>query len=172
MRQILLVPHPILRQKAKDIKEIKEEDISIAKVMIKIMNNAPGVGLAANQIGVLKKIVTVNIKDEKKDIKKQYILFNPKIVSYSKNTNIMEEGCLSIPEQFAEIERPEEIIVKYINEKKKVVKKKVSGIESRVLQHEIDHLSGKLFIDYLSSLKRNIMIRKVKKLVKVRKTNE
>ena len=89
MRQILLVPHPILRQKAKDIKEIKEEDISIAKVMIKIMNNAPGVGLAANQIGVLKKIVTVNIKDEKKDIKKQYILFNPKIVSYSKNTNII-----------------------------------------------------------------------------------
>ncbi len=172
MRQILLVPHPILRQKAKDIKEIKEEDISIAKVMIKIMNNAPGVGLAANQIGVLKKIVTVNIKDEKKDIKKQYILFNPKIVSYSKKTNIMEEGCLSIPEQFAEIERPEEIIVEYINEKKKVVKKKVSGIESRVLQHEIDHLSGKLFIDYLSSLKRNIMIRKVKKLVKVRKTNE
>ena len=172
MRQILLVPHPILRQKAKDIKEIKEEDISIAKVMIKIMNNAPGVGLAANQIGVLKKIVTVNIKDEKKDIKKQYILFNPKIVSYSKNTNIMEEGCLSIPEQFAEIERPEEIIVEYINEKKEIVKKKVSGIESRVLQHEIDHLSGKLFIDYLSSLKRNIMIRKVKKLVKVRKTNE
>ena len=172
MRQILLVPHPILRQKAKDIKEIKEEDISIAKVMIKIMNNAPGVGLAANQIGVLKKIVTVNIKDEKKDIKKQYILFNPKIVSYSKKTNIMEEGCLSIPEQFAEIERPEEIIVEYINEKKEIVKKKVSGIESRVLQHEIDHLSGKLFIDYLSSLKRNIMIRKVKKLVKVRKTNE
>ena len=172
MQKILLVPHPILRQKAKDIKEIKEEDISIAKVMIKIMNNAPGVGLAANQIGVLKKIVTVNIKDEKKDIKKQYILFNPKIVSYSKKTNIMEEGCLSIPEQFAEIERPEEIIVEYINEKKEIVKKKVSGIESRVLQHEIDHLSGKLFIDYLSSLKRNIMIRKVKKLVKVRKTNE
>ena len=172
MRKILLVPHPILRQKAKDIKEIKEEDIFIAKEMMKIMNNAPGVGLAANQIGVLKKIVTVNIKDEKKDIKKQYILFNPKIVSYSKNTNIMEEGCLSIPEQFAEIERPEEIIVEYINEKKKIVKKKVSGIESRVLQHEIDHLSGKLFIDYLSSLKRNIMIRKVKKLVKVRKTNE
>tara|TARA_Y100000590_G_C15103803_1_gene782289 strand:- start:66 stop:584 length:519 start_codon:yes stop_codon:yes gene_type:complete len=172
MQKILLVPHPILRQKAKDINELKDEDISIAKKMMEIMNKAPGLGLAANQIGVLKKIVTVNIQDKKKDIKKQYILFNPKIVSYSKNTNIMEEGCLSIPEQFAEIERPEEIIVEYINEKKKIVKKKVSGIESRVLQHEIDHLSGKLFIDYLSSLKRNIMIRKVKKLVKVRKTNE
>ena len=172
MQKILLVPHPILRKKAKDINELKDEDISIAKEMMEIMNKAPGLGLAANQIGVLKKIVTVNIQDKKKDIKKQYILFNPKIVSYSKNTNIMEEGCLSIPEQFAEIERPEEIIVEYINEKKEIVKKKVGGIESRVLQHEIDHLSGKLFIDYLSSLKRNIMIRKVKKLVKVRKTNE
>ena len=91
-----------------------------------------------------------------------------KIISYSKNTNIMEEGCLSIPEQFAEIERSEEIIVEYINEKKKILKKRVKGIESRILQHEIDHLSGKLFIDYLSSLKRNIIIRKVKKLLKVR----
>ena len=168
MRQILLVPHPILRQKAKDIKEIKEEDISIAKEMMKIMNNAPGVGLAANQIGVLKKIITVNIQDEENNQNNQYILFNPRINSYSKKTNIMEEGCLSIPEQFAEIERSEEITIEYTNEKKKIVKKRAKGIESRVLQHEVDHLSGKLFIDYLSSLKRNIMIRKVKKLVKVR----
>ena len=80
----------------------------------------------------------------------------------------MEEGCLSIPEQFAEIERSQEITIEYINEKKKKIKKRVKGIESRVLQHEIDHLSGKLFIDYLSSLKRNIIIRKVKKLAKVR----
>ncbi len=168
MRKILLVPHPILRQKAKDIKEIKEEDIFIAKEMMKIMNNAPGVGLAANQIGVLKKIITINIQDEENNLKNQYILFNPRIISYSKNTNIMEEGCLSIPEQFAEIERSEEIIIEYIDEKKKILKKRVAGIESRVLQHEIDHLSGKLFIDYLSSLKRNIMIKKVKKLVKVK----
>ena len=79
---------------------------------------------------------------------------------------IMEEGCLSIPEQFADIERPKEIIVEYTSEKKKLVKKKIDGVEARVLQHEIDHLSGKLFVDYLSSLKRNIIIKKVKKLVK------
>ena len=168
MQKILLVPHPILRQKAKDIKEIKEEDISIAKEMMKIMNNAPGVGLAANQIGVLKKIITVNIQDEENNQNNQYILFNPRITSYSKTTNIMEEGCLSIPEQFAEVERSEEITIEYIDEKKEIVKKRVKGIESRVLQHEIDHLAGKLFIDYLSSLKRNIMIKKVKKLAKVR----
>ena len=170
MRKILLIPHPTLRKKAEEIKEIKEEDFLIAKEMIEIMNRAPGVGLAANQIGILKKIITVNIQDEKNNIKKQYILFNPRIISYSKKTNIMEEGCLSIPEQFAEIERSEEVTIEYINEKKKIVKKRVKGIESRVLQHEIDHLSGKLFIDYLSSLKKNIIIRKVKKLAKVRES--
>tara|TARA_B100000029_G_scaffold510348_1_gene601584 strand:- start:198 stop:713 length:516 start_codon:yes stop_codon:yes gene_type:complete len=168
MRKILKVPHPILRQKARDMKEIKEEDILIAKEMIAIMNNAPGVGLAANQIGVLKKIITVRIEGENNKTKKEYILFNPKIISYSKNTNIMEEGCLSIPEQFAEIERSEEIIIEYISEKRKFIKKRVTGIESRILQHEIDHLSGKLFIDYLSNLKRDIIIRKVKKLTKIR----
>ena len=170
MRKILLIPHPTLRKKAEEIKEIKEEDFLIAKEMIEIMNRAPGVGLAATQIGILKKIITVNIQDEKKNIKKQYILFNPRIISYSKKTNIMEEGCLSIPEQFAEIERSEEVTIEYINEKKKIVKKRVKGIESRVLQHEIDHLSGKLFIDYLSSLKKNIIIRKVKKLAKLRES--
>ena len=79
----------------------------------------------------------------------------------------MEEGCLSLPEQYADIERPEGIIIEYINRKKKLVKKTVNGYEARVLQHEIDHLSGKLFVDYLSSLKRNIMIKRVKKLSKM-----
>jgi len=82
----------------------------------------------------------------------------------------MEEGCLSLPEQYADIERPEGITLEYIDDKKKLVKKKVNGYEARVLQHEIDHLSGKLFVDYLSSLKRNILIKKVKKLIK--KNNE
>ncbi len=83
----------------------------------------------------------------------------------------MEEGCLSVPEQFANIERAKEITIEYINIKKKIVKKRVIGIEARVLQHEIDHLSGKLFIDYLSSLKRNIIIKKVKKLIKNNEKN-
>ena len=78
----------------------------------------------------------------------------------------MEEGCLSIPEQFADIERPQKIRIEYIDKNRKLIKKKVDGIEARVLQHEIDHLSGKLFIDYLSSLKRNIIIKKVKKMIK------
>ena len=83
----------------------------------------------------------------------------------------MEEGCLSLPEQFAEIERPEKIVLEYLNESNKLIKKEISGVESRILQHEIDHLSGKLFVDYLSSLKRNIMIKKVQKFLK-NKNNE
>ena len=166
MKKILYVPHPILRQKSLDLKSIENEDFLLAEEMMDIMIRAPGVGLAANQIGVLKKIVTINIQDKEKNLDNKYVLFNPKIISSSKETVIMEEGCLSIPGQFADIERPKEIIVKYTNEKKKLVKKRIDGVEARVLQHEIDHLSGKLFVDYLSSLKRNIMIKKVKKLLK------
>jgi len=166
MKKILYVPHPILREKSLDLKSIEKKDLLLAEEMMDIMIRAPGVGLAANQIGVLKKIVTINIQDKEKNLEKKYVLFNPKIIFSSKETVIMEEGCLSIPEQFADIERPKEIIVEYTSEKKKLVKKRIDGVEARVLQHEIDHLSGKLFVDYLSSLKRNIMIKKVKKLLK------
>ena len=166
MKKILYVPHPVLRKKSLNLKNIEKEDLIIANEMMEIMINAPGVGLAANQIGVLKKIVTINIQDEENKIDKKYILFNPKIISYSKDTEIMEEGCLSLPKQYAEIERPKKINLEYLSDKKKLIKREVSGIEARVLQHEIDHLSGKLFIYYLSSLKRNIILKKVKKLIK------
>jgi len=171
MKKILYVPHPLLRQKSINLETIEKEDFLIAEEMMEIMLNAPGVGLAANQIGILKKIITINIKDEENNIDKKYILFNPRITSYSKEKILMEEGCLSVPEQFANIERAKEITIEYINIKKKIVKKRVIGIEARVLQHEIDHLSGKLFIDYLSSLKRNIIIKKVKKLIKNNEKN-
>ena len=166
MDKILLVPSSILRQKAKILKKITPEDIDFSKKMIDIMLKAPGVGLAANQVGVLKKIITVNIENEEKKESKIYALFNPKIVFYSKKKIIMEEGCLSLPKQYAEIERAESIIIQYINDKNEKIIEKKSGYEARVLQHEIDHLNGKLFVDYLSSLKRNILIKRVKKLKK------
>ena len=166
MNKILLAPHPKLRQKSESIDRVTEKEINIAKEMEKIMKAAPGVGLAANQIGILKKIITININNKENNLNKKYVLFNPKIISSSKETILMEEGCLSIPDQYANITRPKEIKLEYYDKKKKLIKKKVDGIEARILQHEIDHLSGKLFIDYLSSLKRNIIIRKVKKLIK------
>ena len=170
--EIFLVPHPILRQKANKLNDIKEEDFNIANQMMEVMMKAPGVGLAANQVGILKQIITINFEDKENNVKTSYILFNPSIINYSKETVIMEEGCLSLPEQYAEVERPKDIIIKYINENRQVVEKEVNGYESRILQHEIDHLSGKLFVDYLSSLKRNILIKKVKKLHNLRKKND
>ena len=134
--------------------------------MMDLMIKVPGVGLAANQVGILKQIVTINFKDKEKNKEKKYILFNPKILSYSKETIVMEEGCLSLPDQYADVERPKQITLEYLDLKNKLIKKTVDGYESRILQHEIDHLSGKLFVDYLSSLKRNILIKKVKKISK------
>ena len=166
MNQILYVPDPILRQTSKKIKKITSKEIDISKKMIDLMLKAPGVGLAANQIGILRKIVTINLPNENNKKNKIYTLFNPIITSYSKKKVIMEEGCLSIPKQFADIERPENITIEYLNEKNEKIKEKKQGYEARILQHEIDHLYGRLFIDYLSSLKRNIIIKKVLKLKK------
>ena len=167
--EILLVPHPILRQKAKKLKSITAEDINIANLMMKSMIKAPGVGLAANQVGILKQIVTINFEDNENNKKANYILFNPSIIQYSEETVLMEEGCLSLPEQYADVERPKEILLEYIDENEKTIKREIDGYEARILQHEIDHLSGKLFVDYLSSLKRNVLIKKVKKLQHTKK---
>ncbi len=171
MAKLLYVPNPLLRQKADKIQSVGTNEIEVAKKMMQIMLKAPGVGLAANQIGILKQIVTIFFVNQETKKETQYTLFNPNIISYSQEKIVMEEGCLSIPEQFAEIERPQNIIVEYLDENNKLIKKEVSGVESRILQHEIDHLSGKLFIDYLSSLKRNIMLKKVQKYLK-NKNNE
>jgi len=137
------------------------------KKMIEIMKRELGVGLAANQIGILQKIITVNFHDYEKETEKVYALFNPSIKSYSPETVVMEEGCLSFPKQFIEIERPASIEIEYTNEKNKIIKGEKNGYEARVIQHEIDHLSGKLFVDYLSSLKRNMIIKRVQKLKKM-----
>ena len=166
MDKLLYVPNPLLRQKADKIQSVGIKEKEIAKKMMQIMIKAPGVGLAANQIGILKQIVTIFFVDQETKKETQYTLFNPNIVSCSKEKIVMEEGCLSLPEQFAEIERPKSIIVEYVDENNKQITKEVGGVESRILQHEIDHLSGKLFVDYLSSLKRNIMIKKVHKYLK------
>ena len=166
MSKILIAPHPILREQAKTLDKVTKEDVAISKQMIQIMKEGFGAGLAANQIGVLKKIITVHIQDKENKTEKLYALFNPTINEYSKETIVMEEGCLSFPKQFFEIERPQSIQLQYTNEKNKIIKEEKNGYEARVLQHEIDHLSGKLFVDYLSSLKRNMIMKKVQKLIK------
>ena len=122
-----------------------------------------------NEEQVIEKAVKDFVKQDnvEKETEKIYTLFNPCIMNYSKETVVMEEGCLSLPKQFADIERPQSITVRYMNGSNKAIEERKDGLEARILQHEIDHLSGKLFIDYLSSLKRNMLIKKVQKLKKM-----
>mgnify|MGYP001387282735 CR=1 FL=1 len=165
IKKILVEPDPILRKKCEPVGNFNLEIKKLMDDMLETMYAAPGIGLAAVQIGILKRLIVIDISKEKEK-KNPLFLINPEIISKSKNTSIHEEGCLSLPGQFAEIERPAECQIKYIdyNGKKKEIKAK--GLLSTCIQHEIDHLDGKLFIDYLSKLKKDMIL---KKLVKHKK---
>ena len=136
--------------------------------MLETMYAAPGIGLAAIQIGILKRLVVIDISKEKEK-RKPIFLVNPEIIYRSKETSVYEEGCLSLPGQFAEVERPAECSVKYIDYFGKEKELKANGLLATCIQHEIDHLNGILFIDYLSKLKKDMII---KKLVKHKKEIE
>ena len=165
-RKIVIEPDPILRKESEPIE--KEVDNDLRKLlddMLETMYAAPGIGLAAVQVGILKRLIVIDISKDKEK-KNPLFLINPEIVSKSKNTSIYEEGCLSLPGHFAEIERPAECQINFLdyNGKKKEISAK--GLLSTCIQHELDHLNGILFIDYLSKLKKDMII---KKLVKHKK---
>ena len=164
-RNIVIEPDPILRKKSENLEKVDDELRKLMDDMLETMYAAPGIGLAAVQIGILKRLIVIDIskKDEKKD---PLFLINPEIISKSNNTSTYEEGCLSLPGYFAEIERPAECQVKYIDYFGKKKEIKATGLLSTCIQHEIDHLNGVLFIDYLSKLKRDMI---VKKLIKQKK---
>jgi peptide deformylase len=126
------------------------------------MYAAPGIGLAAVQVGILRRIVVVDVS-KKEEEKKPLFLINPEITFKSKQTSLFEEGCLSLPGYFAEIERPAKCKVKYIDYNGKQTELNAEGLLSTCIQHEIDHLDGVLFIDYLSKLKKDMIIKKLKK---------
>ena len=161
LKNIITVPDPLLKSISKPVDKINDEIKILINDMFETMYNAPGVGLAAVQIGIPLRVVVIDISKE--DEKKPHFFINPNIVWLSDKTSIYEEGCLSIPNQFAEIERPESCRVEYLdlNNKKKEIE--ASGLLSTCIQHEIDHLNGVLFIDYLSKLKKNMIIKKVTK---------
>ena len=159
---IITEPDPILRKKSEVIEQIDDDLKKLLNNMLETMYDAPGIGLAAVQIGVLKRILVIDIskKDEKKN---PLFLINPEITFKSKITSSYEEGCLSLPGQFAEIERPAECHVNYIDYNGKAKKLKANGLLATCIQHEIDHLNGVLFIDYLSKLKKDMIIKKLAK---------
>ena len=133
--------------------------------MLETMYSAPGIGLAAVQVGILKRAIVIDISKEDEE-KKPIFLINPEIIYKSEKTSVYEEGCLSLPGHFAEIERPTECHIRYIDYFGKTKELKADGLLSTCLQHEVDHLNGVLFVDYLSKLKKDMII---KKLVKQKK---
>ena len=167
-RKILIEPDPILRKKCEPLEKVDTNIRKLMQDMLETMYDAPGIGLAAVQIGILKRLIVIDIsKDEKK--RDPLFLINPVILKSSKKTSTYEEGCLSLPGQFAEIERPAECLLKYIDLSGKEKELKAEGLLSTCIQHEVDHLNGILFIDYLSKLKKDMII---KKLVKHKKEIE
>ena len=168
IRKILIEPEPLLRKKCDPIEKVDDDLRKLMNDMLETMYHAPGIGLAAIQIGILKRVVVIDITKE--EGKKNPLFFvNPEIVFKSKETSVYEEGCLSLPGQYAEIERPAECLVKYLDYSGKTQELKTDGLLSTCIQHEVDHLNGVLFIDYLSKLKKTMII---KKLTKQKKSSE
>ena len=162
IRNIIIEPDPILRKKSTKLETIDDSIRKLLDEMLQTMYNAPGIGLAAVQIGILKRIVVIDVS-KKEEEKKPLFLINPEITYQSKETSIYEEGCLSLPGHFAEIERPAKCKINYINYYGKKDELEAEGLLSTCVQHEIDHLNGVLFIDYLSKLKKDMIIKKLKK---------
>ncbi len=166
-RPIILLPDPVLKQKAQPIETITEEVKQQAADMIETMYAAPGIGLAANQIGMLNRIIVLDphYRDDAAS-RSALVMINPEIVWESEEISTYEEGCLSIPQHYAEVERPLSVRVSYISLKGEREEWVGENLASHCVQHEIDHLNGVLFIDHLSRLKRSMIMRKIEKSAK------
>ena len=162
IKTILTEPNKILRQISNPVDHVGEEEQKLMDDMIETMYAAPGIGLAAIQIGIPKRIIIMDISREKEN-KNPLNFINPEIVWKADEDIIYEEGCLSVPNQFAEINRPKECHVKYLDYFGQPQLLKAEGLLATCIQHEIDHLEGILFIDYLSKLKKTMIIKKLSK---------
>lgn len=160
MLEILEVPNPVLKKKATPVATIDDRITSLMNDMLETMYEAPGIGLAAPQIGVLERIVVIDTSDEKDQPLK---LVNPEITWLSEETEIAEEGCLSLPKQFADVKRPSRVRIRYLDEQGAQQESEADGLLGRCIQHELDHLDGILFTDHLSSLKRGMILRRLAK---------
>jgi len=163
IRPILFHPDPRLKKACADVVDITDAVRDLAEDMLETMYDAPGIGLAAPQIGVLERIVVLDCVKEDGAAPDPKIMINPQITAQSDETNIYEEGCLSIPEHFAEVTRPSEVEVLWFDQNGAEHKAGFDGLWATCIQHEIDHLNGKLFIDYLGAIKRQMITRKMQK---------
>lgn len=172
---IYVAPHPVLKKIAEPVAEVTDELRKLMDDMLETMYMAPGIGLAAPQVGVSKRILVLDV-DQPRDLPddapveerrgKPMFFVNPEITWESEDLNIYDEGCLSLPGQFAEVERPAKVKIKFLGYDGKEQEIEADGLLATCVQHEMDHLNGILFVDHLSTLKRDIVMRKLKKWTK------
>jgi peptide deformylase len=165
IRPLVILPDPKLRLVSEPVKEITDEIRKLADDMLETMYDAPGVGLAAIQIGVPLRMVTMDVSKTEGE-REPMVLINPEVLWASEEKRVYEEGCLSIPEYYEEVERPDRVRFRYMNLKGEIVEQEAEDLMATCVQHEIDHLNGVLFIDHLSKLKRDRVVTKFKKAAK------
>lgn len=167
VKPLIILPDPLLRQPSKTVERFDDQLRKFVQDMFDTMYDAPGIGLAAIQVGEPLRLLTIDLAkdDEEKD---PHVIINPQIVAVSDERNTYEEGCLSIPDYYAEVERPAKVKVDYFDIDGKAHTIDADGLMATCLQHEIDHLNGVLFIDHISKLKRDMVIRKFRKLANQR----
>ena len=164
---IIEVPDPLLRAPSAPVETVDGELKRLIADMFETMYEAPGIGLAAVQVAVPRRLVIIDLQDPEEEdgepVKRPHVFINPEILHRSDGTKTYNEGCLSIPDQYAEIERPDTVRARWLDEQGKAREGEFDGLMSVCLQHEVDHLNGILFIDHLSRLKRDMIVRKVVK---------
>jgi peptide deformylase len=165
IKPLIILPDPLLRQVSTPIGTVDADVLKLADDMLETMYDAPGIGLAAIQIGIAKRMLVIDVSREDEE-KNPQVIINPEIVKFSDEGSVYEEGCLSIPEYYAEVERPAIVNVKYVGRDGKEHMMEADGLLATCLQHEIDHLNGVLFIDHISRLKREMVIKKFTKAAK------
>ncbi|HZG31497.1 MAG TPA: peptide deformylase [Ensifer sp.] len=165
IKPLIILPDPVLRQVSKPLETVDARVLKLADDMLETMYDAPGIGLAAIQVGEPLRLLVIDVAKEEEGRKPQ-VFINPEIIASSDTRSTYEEGCLSIPGYYAEVERPAEITVNYIDRDGKQQQLAAEGLLATCLQHEIDHLDGVLFIDHISRLKRDMVVKKFTKASK------
>jgi peptide deformylase len=170
LRPILVLPDPRLKEVSRPVETVDAEVRALARDMLDTMYDAPGIGLAAIQIGVPRRVVVTDVakpaEEGEEQAREPMVFINPEVVWASEERRAYDEGCLSIPEYYAEVERPDRVRVRYLDLDGKTQEIEADGLLATCLQHEIDHLNGVLFIDHLSRLKRDRCLRKFTKLAR------
>ncbi|MBB4101587.1 peptide deformylase [Allorhizobium borbori] len=167
IKPLIILPDPLLREVSKPVERIDSDILTLADDMLATMYDAPGIGLAAIQVAVPRRMLVIDVSREGEE-KQPLVVINPEIVAASDQLSVYEEGCLSIPDYYAEVERPAEVTVRFLDRAGKEQTLKADGLLATCLQHEIDHLNGVLFIDHISRLKRDMVIRKFTKASKAK----